>query len=332
MRDTFDAIQLQRQEMGLEGAGAGEGKPTSRAGNVDLETQLEPMIKDIVEMYVQHPPSRSKADAAESKVSDFFSVQAVPEGVDGESAESPLFSAEELTLVFNRSTSDAGEINDELPEGEGDPANDKDDADVNPEDYGEDRAGEGIAVGCLVRVVNKSSRYHGQSGIITAVVDEEEEASGEEKEGEASQPENDADADAAAAESEPVGETTTLLTAEGKKQKFRVAMTPKTPKNVDGAAELEGGFRTFDTYDASEGFGGLGDTDGGRPGTGGMDEMRRQMAALSKKVEEIMKGFAVDGEEGGGASASAAGSGPGSRVGSPAIGLGLQQRSGSNSP
>lgn len=332
MRDTFDAIQVQRQEMGLEGAGAGtgEGKPTSRAGNVDLETQLEPMIKDIVEMYVQHPPSRSKADAAESKVSDFFSVQAVPEGVDGESAESPLFSAEELTLVFNRTASDAGEINDELQEGEGDPANDKDDADVNPEDDGEDRAGEGIAVGCLVRVVSKSSRYHGQSGIITAVVDEEEEASGEEKEGEASQPENDADADAAAAESEPVGETTTLLTAEGKKQKFRVAMTPKTPKNVDGAAELEGGFRTFDTYDASEGFGGLGDADGGRPGTGGMDEMRRQMAALSKKVEEIMKGFAVDGEEGGGA--SAAGSGPGSRAGSPAIGLGLQQRSGSNSP
>lgn len=332
MRDTFDAIQVQRQEMGLEGGGGGgEGKPPSRAGNVDIETQLEPMIKDIVEMYVQHPPSRSKTDAAESKVSDFFSVQAVSEG---DSEEPPLFDAEELSLVFNRSTSDAGEMNDDIQDN---PAADEGDEDGNQEDDDEARAGEGIAVGCLVKVVNKGSRFYNHSGIITAVVDEDEEAapeaegaSGEEKQGETTQPENDADA--AATESEPLGETGTLG-AGGKKQKYRVAMTPKTPKNPDGDVELEGGFRTFDTYDGSGEV--LDGTSDGRPGTqGGMDEMRRQMAALSQKVEEILKGFTdgssflADGEGPDGAG----GSRPSSRGMSPTMGGGLQQRSRSNSP
>lgn len=321
MRDTFDAIQVQRAEMGM---GDGEGKPPSRAGNMDLETQLEPMIKDIVEMYVQHPPSRSKTDAAESKVSDFFSVQAVPEGLEdteGGVQESPLFEASELSLVFNRTSEEnAGEMSDEIQD--------------NGPDSVDTRAGEGITVGCLVRVINKDSRFYDHSGIITAAVEDdvEEGGSAEEKEGETAQPEND---DVAAVESEPMVDTAEIPTpATGSsKQRFRVAMTPKTPKNPEGGVELEGGFRTFDTYDGGEP--GEGGVIGGRPGStgAGMEEMRRQMAALSKKIEEIVKGFSdgsfMAGDEAG--EGNVGGSGPASRSMSPSQGIG-GKRSGTNSP
>jgi hypothetical protein len=321
MRDTFDVIQAQRSENLASGGGEGDdgAKPLSR-GPIDLEKQLEPMIKDIVEMYVgEVPPSRSKIDGVvtSSSVRDFFSVEAVPDGQDGTVESSMLFDAHELVLVFNSSTAAGGDeedMNDEIDEHQQNSASQQD-------NESEAVPGEGLAVGCLVKVVS-DSKHRGFSGIVTALVEDDEEAAagGEEGEGGAGDP----------SEEEKAEEGSGSKPSSPKRMRWRVAMTPKTPAQ-EGSVSMDG-FETFETYEN-----GTNPDDGSRAGTGGgnMDDVRRQMAVLSKKVEEIMREITSGGGGGGDGDMmleSVDIDAHDSRAGSPTSGPGRQNSFGNNSP
>ena len=210
MRDTFNAIQVQRSEMrSAGGVGEGEaGTSSSAMAGFDIEGQLEPMIKDIVEMYVQHPPSRPKTEAAESKISDFFAFHSDSE------AEAPnediLFDIDELSLVFNstKAPMDDEVLDEEVPEPEAaDPS-----AEISTE----------MVVGALVKIVNQSSKFYRFNGIITAIVDETQAESGptEEAANEEKAPEG--------------GNQEGGDSSQEKKRRYRVAVTPKTPKEIEG--------------------------------------------------------------------------------------------------
>ncbi len=285
MRDTFNAIQVQRTEMrsaggdgGGEGGGEGSAVPGGMGG-INIEGQLEPMIKDIVEMYVQHPPIRPKSDAAETRISDFFALQSAPEGPDGP-VEDIIFDMDELSLVFNSSKAP---FDDEiLDDGEA------------PEHVA--AGATEMVVGALVKIVNQGSKFYRNNGIITAIVDESgetlteggpaEEAANEEKAPEGGNQEG-------------------VVSAAGKRARYRVAVTPKTPKEIQGDS-----YEDAMSFEAGMGGdGGEGDDmagalkpSGSQGRVEGFNEMQKQVHMLTQKVEEITRsltGEAVQVGEGG---------------------------------
>jgi hypothetical protein len=85
LMETFNTLQATRTEVlnSREGTATGGG-----GGTVDIETQLEPMIKDIVEMYVNHaPPSRHSTKGNDPSggaiETDFFGTSSIGESPAG---------------------------------------------------------------------------------------------------------------------------------------------------------------------------------------------------------------------------------------------------------
>ena len=184
---------------------------TPKVNFADLEADLEPMIKQIVDAYVANNPSMSRGPGDSI---GFFANDAegmLPPSIDD---GSHLFEHEHLEKVFEGDT-DAN-ITDEIA----------DDVSVGS------HADKLLPIGALVKVILDNHAHTGATGIIVGHTEEGEDGD---------QPADESKEDAGEALSENQAGSPATLTKT--RSKYRVAITPKTPvtgptsRGVEGVAD-----------------------------------------------------------------------------------------------
>lgn len=263
----------------------------------DIEQDLEPMIKNIVEAYVINNPSMSMSRGrAGGPMGGYFAPEIPPSLEDG----SFIFDHHELEMVFDTAEGQ------ESPEGFSDEL---------------DEPAKELQMGSLVKVVLEGHEHHMATGIVVGVVEESEHAT-EGKDGEAaaetdapmdeSKTEGDVDDSASASANQKESEIGSPHSLKKNPIKYRIAITPKTPITPgmgQGGNAFEGGDLEFDSFQSvsMDDNGGhkaaRGNSGGGGGGRGGggskdMQDVQEQIRRMSRKIEDI-----VAGKLGGGGSA-----------------------------
>ena len=265
----------------------------------DLESQLEPMVKEIVEMYVDGPSPGSRGGTGATQgeqqtMADFFG-QSSEAADEGGSDNTELFLLGEIELVFEKAVVAVDDISDELLD---------DDNSVNK---AVDAAHAAIKQGCLVKVLKSGSDFEGRTGIVIAVLEEGEgsvidpsgSGSAEEKESNSNQePEGEGDP------AKPIASQI----------RYRVAITPKTPYTPGGAENGTGtvkglgdnnnnnfmgmdgeGLDSFQSLSLSNGNSNSNSQGGSNevhPATGDpvYDSMSKQINKMARRIEDIIQG------------------------------------------
>ena len=261
----------------------------------DIEQDLEPMIKNLIEAYVTNNPSMSLSRGGARSgagMGSLFELQA-PSEVPPTSIEdgSHEFFDHELEMVF----------------GTGSPRSLLAAENMNPDDITDEILDEGaqLQVGSLVKVILASHEYEGATGIVVGLIESAHEDETEAQGGTEEAKMDSADAEAESAAADPASNSRapsreSLNSTKRKALKYRVAITPKTPasENINRVQSfVESSDDAFVDGFQSISLGSVGvngefasKPSSGKGSTRAMQEVTEQIHRLSRKIEDVISG------------------------------------------